>query len=99
MINASLTNRDWNDITPYPDPAIESFDPTFTKMKVGNAAIERVYTGARWAEGPVWFGDHRCLLFSDIPNNRILRYDEKSGKTSEFRIPSNNTNGKPNMRN
>lgn len=93
MINASLTNRDWNDITPYPDPAIESFDPTFTKMKVGNAAIERVYTGARWAEGPVWFGDHRCLLFSDIPNNRILRYDEKSGKTSEFRIPSNNTNG------
>jgi gluconolactonase len=57
----------------YPDPAIEVIDPRFAKYKLGNAAVERLYTGARWAEGPVWFADGRYLLFSNIPNNRILR--------------------------
>src|SRR5580704_19503022 len=62
----------------YPDPAVEVIDPRFAKYKVNNAAIERLYTGTRWAEGPVWFGDGRYLLFSDIPNNRMLRWLEET---------------------
>src|SRR5258707_272778 len=77
----------------YPDPAVEVLDPRFAKYKVGNAAVERLYTGARWAEGPVWFADGRYLLFSDIPNNRILRWLEESGEVSVFRAPSNYSNG------
>jgi len=78
---------------PYPDPAVEVIDPRFTKYKVGNAAVERLYTGTRWAEGPVWFGDGRYLLFSDIPNNRVLRWQEETGEVSVFRSPSNYSNG------
>ena len=77
----------------YPDPAIEVIDPRFAKYKIGNTAVERLYTGARWAEGPVWFGDGRYLLFSDIPNNRMLRWLEDTGEVSVFRNPSNNSNG------
>src|SRR5215472_9946815 len=77
----------------YPDPAVEVVDPRFAKYTVGNAAVERLYTGTRWAEGPVWFGDGRCLLFSDIPNDRILRWDEESGALAVFRRPSENANG------
>ena len=79
--------------TVYPDPAIEVVDPRFSKYKVQNAAVERLYTGARWAEGPVWFGDGRFLLFSDIPNNRMLRWLEDTGEVSVFRGPSNYSNG------
>jgi len=68
-------------------------DPRFEKYRQGNAAVERLWTGARWAEGPIWFGDGRFLLFSDIPNNRILRWTEETGKVSVFRSPSNYTNG------
>ena len=71
----------------YPDPAIEVIDPRFAKYKVINAAVERLYTGTRWAEGPVWFGDGRYLLLSDIPNNRILRWLEDTGEVSVFRKP------------
>ena len=77
----------------YPDPAVEVIDPRFAKYKVGNAAVERLYTGTRWAEGPVWFGDGRYLLFSDIPNNRMLRWLEDTGEVSVFRSPSNFSNG------
>jgi len=77
----------------YPDPAVEVVDPRFAKYAVANAAVERLYTGARWAEGPVWFGDGRYLLFSDIPNNRILRWLEDTGEVSVFRSPSNYSNG------
>jgi len=77
----------------YPDPAVESLDPRFNQYRQGNAAVERLWTGARWAEGPVWFGDGRFLLFSDIPNNRVLRWTEETGQVSEFRSPSNNANG------
>jgi gluconolactonase len=77
----------------YPDPAVEVVDPRFAKYKVGNAAVERLYTGTRWAEGPVWFGDGRYLLFSDIPNNRMLRWLEDTGEVSVFRGPSNYSNG------
>ena len=58
-----------------------------------SAAVERLYTGCRWSEGPAWIGDQRCLLWSDIPNDRILRWDEENGQTTIFRKPSNNANG------
>src|SRR6201997_1453375 len=77
----------------YPDPAVEVVDPRFAKYTVANTAVERLYTGARWAEGPVWFGDGRYLLFSDIPNNRMLRWLEDTGEVSVFRSPSNYSNG------
>jgi gluconolactonase len=77
----------------YPDPCIEVHDKRFKKYLIGNAAVERLWTGARWAEGPVWFGDLRCLLFSDIPNNRMLRWDEATGQVTTYRQPSNYSNG------
>src|SRR5712671_1550086 len=83
----------WEASERYPDPAIKVLDPSFLKYRVFNASIERLFTGARWSEGPVWFGDARCVLWSDIPNNRILRWDEESGRTTVFRKPSNYSNG------
>jgi gluconolactonase len=77
----------------YPDPAVQIVDPSFTKYRIGNAGVERLTTGYRWAEGPVWFGDARCLLWSDIPNNRIMRWDEETGDVTVFRKPSNYANG------
>jgi len=89
-----LIDRDWErGLVRYPDPAIEVVDRRFASYKIGNAAVERLWTGARWAEGPAWFGDGRYLLFSDIPNNRILRWAEETGQVSVFRSPSNNSNG------
>jgi gluconolactonase len=77
----------------YPDSAIKILDKRFENYFQSNAAVERLWTGARWAEGPVWFGDGRFLLFSDIPNNRILRWTEETEEVSVFRKPSNNSNG------
>jgi gluconolactonase len=77
----------------YPDPAIEVIDERFLRLRLFSAGVEQLTTGLRWAEGPVWFGDGRFLLVSDIPNNRILRWDETSGVTSVFRQPSNHANG------
>ncbi len=77
----------------YPDPAVVVIDKRFEKYVVVNAAVERLWTGARWAEGPVWFGDGRYLLFSDIPDNTIYRWTEETGEMSRFRYPSNYTNG------
>lgn len=79
--------------TRYPDATVEVKDPRFAKYRVFNAAVERLYTGTRWGEGPVWFGDGRYLLWSDIPNNRILRWTEETGAVSVFRSPSNYCNG------
>ena len=87
------SGQDTKKLTTYPDPAVDVVDPRFAKYKVINAAVERLYTGTRWAEGPVWFGDGRYLLFSDIPNNRILRWQEETGEVSIFRSPSNYSNG------
>ena len=86
-------NPDAKAPTHYPDAAVEVLDPRFAKYVVFNAAVERLYTGCRWAEGPVWFGDGRYLLWSDIPNNRILRWLEDTGEVSIFRQPSNYSNG------
>jgi gluconolactonase len=77
----------------YPDPQVEVLDDAFFDLRLYSASVEQLYTGCRWAEGPVWFGDARCLLWSDIPNNRILRWDDGSGAVSVFREPSNNANG------
>lgn len=77
----------------YPDPAIQVLDPRFAPYRLGNAAVERLWTGGRWTEGPVWFGDGRFLLWSDIPNNRMLRWSEETGAVSVFRSPSNHSNG------
>jgi gluconolactonase len=77
----------------YPDAAIQIVDPSFTKYRVNNAAVERLATGFRWSEGPVWFGDGRYLLWSDIPNNRIMRWDEATGAVGVFRQPSHYANG------
>jgi len=84
---------DWQPAQRYPDPAVVSVDPSFDKYRIGLAKLERIATGCRWAEGPVWLGDTRSLLWSDIPNNRVLRWDEETGKVSHFRKPSNNANG------
>ena len=78
--------------TRYPDPRVEVVDKRFTG-KVGNAAIERIATGFRWAEGPVYFRDGGYLLWSDIPNNRMMRWLEDDGHVSVFRSPSNYSNG------
>jgi len=77
--------------TRYPDPRIEKLDKRFPRQ--GNVAIERVATGFRWAEGPVYFRDGGFLLWSDIPNNRMMRWLEEDGHTSVFRSPSNYSNG------
>jgi gluconolactonase len=76
----------------YPDPRVEALDKRF-KARVGNAAIERIATGFRWAEGPVYFRDGGYLLWSDIPNNRIMRWLEDDGHLSVFRANSNYSNG------
>jgi len=83
----------WQPSTRYPDPAIEVVDPLFEKYRLTSAAVERLATGFRWAEGPVWFGDGRFLLWSDLPNNRIMKWEESTGAVSVFRGPSNFANG------
>ena len=71
--------------TRYPDPRIEKLDKRFPKQ--GNAGIERIATGFRWAEGPVYFRDGGYLVWSDIPNNRMMRWLEEDGHVSVFRAP------------
>ena len=77
--------------TRYPDPRIERLDKRFRRQ--GNAAIERIAHGFRWAEGPVYFRDGGYLLWSDIPNNRMMRWLEDDGHVSVFRANSNYSNG------
>lgn len=83
----------WKPSQRYPDPTVISLDPSFDALKLPLAGVERLATGCRWCEGPVWFGDGRFLLWSDIPNNRIMRWDETTGRASVFREPSNFGNG------
>ena len=83
----------WEESQRYPDPRVMSLDPSFDKYRVALASVEQIATGFRWTEGPVWFGDGRYLLFSDIPNNRIMKWEEETGAVSVFRKPSNWANG------
>lgn len=71
----------------------EIIDPSFGDCLIGHARVERLWTGARWSEGPAWFAAGRYLVWSDIPNNRLLRFDDTDGVVSVFRLPSNNANG------
>jgi gluconolactonase len=85
-----------------PDPRIEVLDERFLALRLMSGTVELLASGFYWAEGPVWFGDGRYLLFSDIPNNRMLRWDDAAGapgaegagpRVREFRSPSNHSNG------
>ena len=68
-------------------------DPRFQSLVIGHAKLEKLWTGCRWAEGPAYFPAGRYLVWSDIPNNRLMRFDETDDRVSVFRLPSNNTNG------
>jgi len=70
-----------------------SHDPRFNALVIGHAKLEKLWTGCRWAEGPAYFPAGRYLVWSDIPNNRMMRFDETDGSVSAFRQPSNNSNG------
>ena len=80
----------WESTAPvrYPDPDIIVLDPRFQSMVLGNAAIERIATGFRFTEGPAYYGDGRYLLFSDIPNDALLRWDEVTGAVATLRHPA-----------
>ncbi|MFO6421262.1 SMP-30/gluconolactonase/LRE family protein [Hylemonella sp. W303a] len=77
----------------YPDPAVQILDPSFAKYRIYSSTVEQVATGMRWCEGPAYFPEGGYLLFSDIPNNRIMKYSEKDGKLSVFRSSANFANG------
>jgi len=79
--------------TYFTDPDVISVDPSFDALAQPNSAIVRLWTGALWAEGPAWNAQGRYLVWSDIPNNRQLRWLEDDGRVSVFRAPSNNSNG------
>jgi len=72
---------------------VSVLDPRFHRIVPGTARIERLWTGARWSEGPAWFPAHNTLVWSDIPNDRMLRYDALSGHVATFRQPARNSNG------
>ena len=87
------TTAGWREHPRYPDPLIQVLDERFRRYVIPQSAVERLYTGCRWSEGPVWFGDGRYLLWSDIPNCRILKWEEETGAVSVYRRPSDYANG------
>jgi gluconolactonase len=93
MPEVSTFPNGWQAATRYPDPAIVALDLSFDNYHIKLSAVERLATGTRWGEGPVWFGDGRYLIWSDIPNNRMLKWEEETGAVSIFRKPSNFGNG------
>ena len=86
-------NADWQPSPRYPDSAVVAVDESFNRYRLPLAKIERLATGLRWAEGPVWLGDTRSLVWSDVPGNRMYRWDEETGATSVFRGLSGYANG------
>jgi gluconolactonase len=79
--------------TYFTDPDVLTVDPSFDGLRQPNAPIQRLWTGALWSEGPAWNAEGRYLVWSDIPNNRQMRWLEDDGRVSVFRVPSNNSNG------
>lgn len=73
--------------------SITIHDPRFARVAIGHARLEKLWTGCRWAEGPAYFPAGKYLIWSDIPNDRLLRYDETDGSVSVFMQPCNNQNG------
>ena len=94
MSQANTTSR-WDSASPirYPDPDIIVLDPRFQPLVLGHAAIERIATGFRFTEGPAYYGDTKQLLFADIPNDALLRWDEISGAVTTLRSPCGNIDG------
>jgi gluconolactonase len=92
---AKAEERDWTGKKPirYPDPDIIVLDKRFSKYKIGNTPIQRLYTGTLWAEGPAWNAGGQYLIWSDIPNNLQRRRLEEDGHVSVFRKPSGYSNG------
>jgi gluconolactonase len=85
--------RDFADPVTYPDPDIITLDQSFNALRVGNTPIQRLWTGGMWCEGPAWNGQGQYLIWSDIPNNRQMRWLEDDGRVTVFRQPSGNSNG------
>jgi gluconolactonase len=85
--------RDFSQPVTYPDPDILTYDPSFNALRVGNTPIQRLWTGGMWCEGPAWNGQGQYLIWSDIPNNRQMRWLEDDGRVTVFRQPSGNSNG------
>jgi gluconolactonase len=83
----------WEPSERYPDPAVQMLDASFNQYRLPLASVERLYTGCRWSEGPVFVADGRYLLWSDIPNDRILKWEEETGAVSVFRKTSYNADG------
>jgi gluconolactonase len=77
----------------YPDPDVLAIEPAFERLRQRNTPLVRLWTGTLWAEGPAWSSQGRYLIWSDIPNNRQLRWLEDDGHVSVFRQPTNNSNG------
>lgn len=75
------------------DPALDVLDPRFASLVVGSARLDHLWTGGRWLEGPVYVPAARHLVFSDIPNDRTLRWDERTGQVLPFEQPARNQNG------
>lgn len=83
----------WTSSLRYPDPAVVMLDPSFAKYRLFSASVEQLATGYRWMEGPVWVGDGRYLLVSDVASNKIIRWDEETSKATVFRDNANYANG------
>jgi len=84
----------WQPSARVPDAAVKEVDASFARYRLPLAKIERLATGiTRWAEGPVWFGDLRCLLWSDVPGDCMWRWDEETGAVGPWRKPSGYANG------
>lgn len=94
-ISGVPTQRSWSSDRPvqYPDPDVVALDNRFRRYIVGNTTIQRLYTGTLWAEGPTWNGVGRYLVWSDIPNNRQMRWIEEDGRVTVFHAPSGFSNG------
>lgn len=94
-MKAIAQQRDWSGNNPvrYPDPDIVALDPKFKKYAIGNTPIQRLHTGALWAEGPAWNVVGEYLIWSDIPNDRQLRWLADDGHVSTIRKPSGYSNG------
>ena len=97
MAGSRLANaqRDWSGKDPvrYPDPDIIALDKRFNKYKIGNTPIQRLHTGTLWSEGPAWNSEGQYLVWSDIPNDRQLRWLQDDGHVSTLRNPSGYSNG------
>src|SRR5215470_15822743 len=78
------TLAEWAPDPHYPDSSFKVLDPSFLKYRPTVVGVERLATGLAWSEGPVWFGDGRYLIWSDIPNNGLMRWDEATGTVGMF---------------